>query len=69
MQMFFKNGDLRNFTIFTGKHLGWSHFLNKVSGRPFVNLGIGIGIGIDITNDIISSSIRPMELKLSREIT
>ena len=40
---------------------------------PFVNLGIGIGIGIgigtDITNVIISSSIRPMDPKLSRVVT
>ena len=37
------------------------------------NLGIGIGTGIgmetDITNVIISSSMRPMELKLSRVVT
>ena len=33
------------------------------------NLGIGIGIGIDIRNDIIYSSIRPMDSKLSRVIT
>ena len=35
------------------------------------NLGIGIetGIGTDITNAIISSSMRPMEPKLSRMIT
>ena len=35
------------------------------------NLGIGIGIGIgnDITNVIISSSIRPMDPKLSRVVT
>ena len=25
-------GDLRNFAIFTAKHLRWSLFLNKVSG-------------------------------------
>ena len=39
--------------------------------EPFVNLGIGIGIGIgtDITNVIISSSIRPMDPKLSRVVT
>ena len=30
------------------------------------NLGIRIGIGIDMTNDIIFSSIRPMDPKLSR---
>ena len=42
---------------------------------PFVNLGIGIGIGngigigTDITNAIISSSIRPMDPKLSRVVT
>ena len=33
------------------------------------NLGIGIGIGIDITNVIISSSIRPMDPKLYRVVT
>ena len=41
--------------------------------RPFVNLGIGIGngtgIGTDITNAIISSSIRPMDPKISRVVT
>ena len=40
---------------------------------PFVNLGIGIGIGtgigIDIANDLISSSIRPIDPKLSSLIT
>ena len=42
---------------------------NKIG--PFVNLGIGIGIGngigigTDITNIIISSSIRPMDPKRS----
>ena len=33
------------------------------------NLGIGIGIGTDITNAIISSSIRPMYPKLGRMVT
>ena len=44
---------------------------NKEKIGPFVNLGIGIGIGIgiDITNDIISSSIMPMDPKLSRVVT
>ena len=43
--------------------------------RPFVNLGIaigignGIGIGTDITNAIISSSIKSMDPKLSRVVT
>ena len=43
--------------------------------RIFVNLGIGIGIGngigigIDITNAFISSSIRLVDPKLSREMT
>ena len=40
---------------------------------PFVNLGMGIGngieIGTDITNAIISSSLRPMDPKLSRVVT
>ena len=36
---------------------------------PFVNLGIGIGIGTDITNAIISTSIRSMDPKLSRVVT
>ena len=42
-----------------------------VAPRPFVNLGIGTGIGIgtDITNVIISSSIGPMDPKLSRVVT
>ena len=33
------------------------------------NLSIGIGIGTDITNVIISSSIRPMDPQLSRVVT
>ena len=33
------------------------------------NLGIGIGIGTDITNPIISSSIRPMDPKRNRTVT
>ena len=32
------------------------------------NLGIGIGIGTDITNVIISGSIRPMDPKFSRGV-
>ena len=40
--------------------------------RPFLNLGTGIGIGFKIgtviTNAIISSSIRPMDPKLSRMV-
>ena len=31
-QMFFKIGVLKNFTLFTGKHLCWSLFCNKVAG-------------------------------------
>ena len=31
-QMFFKKGILKNFVIFTGKHLCWSLFFNKVAG-------------------------------------
>ena len=34
-----------------------------------IGIGIGNGIGTDITNVIISSSIRPMDLKLSRVAT
>ena len=34
-----------------------------------VGIGIGIGIGIDIKNAIISSSIKPMNTKLSRVVT
>ena len=34
-----------------------------------LGIGIGIGIGTDITNVIISSSIRPMDPKLSRVVT
>ena len=30
--MFFKISVLKNFEKFTGKHLYWSHFLNKVVG-------------------------------------
>ena len=33
------------------------------------NLGIGIGIGNNITNAIISSSIKSMDPKLSRVVT
>ena len=42
---------------------------------PFLNLGIGTGIGIgtgfgtDITNIIISTSIKPMDPKISRVVT
>ena len=31
--MFFKIGVLKNFTIFTGKHLRWSYFLIKLQAR------------------------------------
>ena len=43
-------------------------FLIAICKSRHWNLGIGIGIGIgtDITNAIISSSIRPMDPKLSR---
>ena len=47
----------------------------KKHARLFVNLGTGIGIGngseigTDITNVVISSSIRPMDPKLSRVVT
>ena len=47
-------------------------FVMKDYRRPFVNLGTGIGIGIgigigtDISNSIISSSIKPVDPKLSR---
>ena len=34
-----------------------------------LGIGIGIGIGTDITNAIISSSIRPMDPNLSRVVT
>ena len=46
-----------------------AYFKFLLSKRPFVNLGIGTGIGIDITNAIISSSIRPMETKISCLVT
>ena len=32
--MFFKIGVLRNFAVFTGKHLCWSLFLIKVQAKP-----------------------------------
>ena len=32
--MFSKKGFLKNFTEFTGKHLYWSLFFNKVAGTP-----------------------------------
>ena len=35
--MFFKIGVLKNFAVFTGKHLSWSHFLIKslfIKKRP-----------------------------------
>ena len=42
----------------------------KIISKPLHwNLGIGIGIGIDITNIIMSSSIRPIDPKLSRVVT
>ena len=34
-----------------------------------IGIGNGIGIGTDITNAIISSSIRPMDPKISRVVT
>ena len=34
-----------------------------------IGTGIAIGIGTDITNTIISSSIRPIDLNLSRVVT
>ena len=34
-----------------------------------IGIGIGTGIGTDITNAIISSSIRPMDPNLSRVVT
>ena len=34
-----------------------------------IGIGIGTGIGTDITNAIISSSIRPIDPKLSRVVT
>ena len=34
-----------------------------------IGIGIGTGIGADITNNIISISIRPMDPKLSRMVT
>ena len=34
-----------------------------------LGIGIGTGIGTNITNVIISSSIRPMDPKLSRVVT
>ena len=38
-QMLFKIGVLKNFPIFTGKHLCWSLFFNKVAGlRPRILL-------------------------------
>ena len=44
--------------------------MNKYNlNEPFVNLGIGTGVGIDITNAIISSSIKSMDLNLSRVVT
>ena len=46
--------------------------LNWAICKPrHLNLGIGIGIGIgtDTTNAIISTSIRPMDLKLSKVVT
>ena len=46
-------------------------FLSAVCKLRHRNLGIGTGIGIgtDITNAIISSSIRPIDPKLSRVVT
>ena len=36
-QVFLKIGDLKNFTIFTEKHLCWSLFFNKVKAYNFIN--------------------------------
>ena len=37
LQMFFKIGVLKNFAIFTGKHLCWNLFLIMLHARPFRN--------------------------------
>ena len=39
----------------------------KIISKP-LHWNLGIGIGIDITNVIISSSIRPIDPKLSRVV-
>ena len=36
-QLFFKKGVLKNFANFTGKHLCWSLFFNKVAGLRACN--------------------------------
>ena len=59
---------VKNINMFFYGHVNMQPFYG-----PFVNLGIGIGIGTkigtDIANAIISSSIRPMDTKLSRVVT
>ena len=37
-EVFYKKTVLKNFAIFTGKHLCWSLFLNKVTGLQVVSL-------------------------------
>ena len=41
--MFFKNGGLRNFAIFTGKHLCWGLYLIKYFLKGDSNKGVSCG--------------------------
>ena len=56
LRMILKEIFLKFFAIYKPRH--WN-----------LGIGIGIGIGTDITNAIISSSIRPMDTKLNRVVT
>ena len=62
----FQNENNRKVThSFASRRLIWS-FLNLGIGT---GIGIGIGFEADTTNIIISSSVKPMDPKLSRVVT
>ena len=51
LEVFLKNGALKNFAIFTGKHLYWSLFLIKLQAfRPatLLNRGSNTGVSCEI---------------------
>ena len=60
------NGWLISFIKYRNRAICKSRHWNLSIG---IGIGNGIGIGTDITNAIISSSIRPMDPKLSRVVT
>ena len=54
-QMFFKIGSLKNFPIFTGKHLRWGLFLIKMQAfRPatFLRRDVNTGVSVDIAKSL-----------------